>query len=47
MTGKVIASLIHIVIWKIKYGAKIRIAPIQGLEKTRIEIDKAAKLVMK
>lgn len=47
MTGKVIASLIHIVIWKIKYGAKIQIAPVQGLEKTRIEIDKSAKLVMK
>lgn len=46
MTGKAIASLFHILIWKMKFGSRLRIAPVQGLEKTRIEIDKAGRLQM-
>lgn len=44
LTGNALKSLFYVPAWKLRFGGRIRIGILQGLEKARIEIDKGAEL---
>ena len=39
-----VKSLFCVQLWKLRFGGRFQSGALQGLEKTRIEIDKGAKL---